>query len=618
MFSVIFAIAWITISYFKLEAFSDFVYNLGINVSALIQISHTTSLKILLTEVDPHWPFYFILAYVFYYIHDVFFLVILQDLAMSLSMIFLYYIMYRFTNSILLSFITVISFSLFFSVQLTLWEAYGDSVEFFPVFLFSGIYCYIQKKNVSIILLTLAAATSIVVSFSILLLFFYIFAGDMIKRILSKHSGITPSRITYLPLMITIGSALPILNFLIQLHLSGLVTFQGRVNTGNNIFGTYATLLLSGLHNNLLVFFLITIPFVPFFFYPNKFYLALLPFYAFYFLGNSYGAYLFDSQYFNGSLFAPLIFVAIGKSLADMSKIKLKSRHSRFGGIFSKNARTKQIFFAFFSLAVIVMVGAFYAPYAVFNSTHVPGGIDLYAYGNFKDSLAVDQEEYIANSFVSLVPFKSTILLQNNMPQFADHYRNYVFGPGNVPWNYSEPIFPSLGPIPVSIIPEYIMTDYASWFYDQFTANSSQGNMNYWLTHFSTSYDYGVLAASGPFYLYKLNYVGTPLITYSENYTVAIDINSHNSTFDTSKISTSEIFLMPGKYLISARILVSAEATSLSLSNLSLKLMSESGGYSSVLNNVGTIREPGYYELTALTTYNYTAIKDAKITFSLV
>ena len=63
-FALIYLAVWLKINYLQLESFSIYYYNLGINVSAFIQMAHTSSIRALFIEVDPQHPIYFLFMWI--------------------------------------------------------------------------------------------------------------------------------------------------------------------------------------------------------------------------------------------------------------------------------------------------------------------------------------------------------------------------------------------------------------------------------------------------------------------------------------------------------------------------------------------------------------------------
>jgi hypothetical protein len=169
-------------------------------------------------------------------------------------------------------------------------------------------------------------------------------------------------------------------------------------------------------------------------------------------------------------------------------------------------------------ILLVVVFGLFYNPYGPFNNPNLPG---TNAYAHFSEEINVTPVDKIANSFVKLVPSNATILVQDNEPQFSNRPKNFLFGPGNLPW-LNESFFYDKGPTPASTIPQYIAVDvcgvltnsgwYNFWFY-----NSTDGSMSTWFPYFYSHYHYGLLAYAYPFYLYKLNYTGQSVISSELN-----------------------------------------------------------------------------------------------------
>ena len=627
--STVFAIVWIWLNYLRLEAFSEFIYNAGVNASELIQVARTPSLTNILIEVDPHHPFYLLLSPFFRIFPNVFTLMVLQDLWICYSLIPLYYIVYHFTKDDLISLIFVCSYALFFSVDLTLWEGFGQSQAFFSLFYFTGIYFYLKGDKKSFPFLFLASITNIVVSFSIIILLLYDILRYIFRRlhrydgrisVISGRSFILYSVLTLLTCFI------PLVDLIMQSHLNGLTSLQGRVQTNGNLLSTYLASFLENFGLNSYTFILITVPFLFFFPYKNKFLLTLVPYYVFYFIGGSYGAEYFNTQYFNGSMYAPLVFVVSSATAGILfsyphRNIKKELNPKKGTNIFLLKKRYLAKIFSAFMLVAVVSVGMYYAPYGPLNSTHIPG-MELNAYHDFPAKIRLTKVDVVADSFNSLIPLNSTVLIQNNMAQFANHERNFVFGPGNVPWVYKEPVFPSAGPRPTSLIPDFILINPYGWYTNQFTGNSTQGNMSSWFTYFYTNYSYGLLGASGSFYLYEKNYVGSPKILYYENFSSrAMPVLNMSGNF-TGYFNTSAVFLAPGHYIFQNIFNVSGQngvgSNSSIVSTVSLaEYPSHLHSYSR--NNVTmNIDYPGYYIISVHVGNSWSIRKGVTIQYSII
>jgi hypothetical protein len=204
-------------------------------------------------------------------------------------------------------------------------------------------------------------------------------------------------------------------------------------------------------------------------------------------------------------------------------------------------------------------MGIFYNPYGPLNNPNLPGNN---AYANFGHQINVTSSDRIANQFVGLVPRNSTVMIQDNEPQFANRPRNFVFGPGNLPW-LNASLFYDDGPKPASTTPQFIAPDVnnaelgGGWYTFPFY-NTSDGSMSTWFPYFYSHYHYGLLAYSYPFYLYELNYSGNPVISAGMNFigspyvyheSTATLYNFNGSLYNWTLLNTLyKVFLLPANY----------------------------------------------------------------------
>ena len=398
---------------------------------------------------------------------------------------------------------------------------------------------------------------------------------------------------------------LPLYDLLAQMHLSGLLSAEGHLtNTSSNILSVYVGNFVNGIDLNLLVFLLILMPFVPFLSYPTKYYLPILPYMFFYFFVPA-GENISYSQYFNGSYFVPIMFVGLASSLAllkrnadglkptsNIMNTKLKKASAILG-----DPKVRSLLVV---LLIVLLIGTFYAPFGPLNSLHTPGNSEgLGPYINAKAAISPTPQDIVADFFPALVPLNATILIQDDLTPFSGHYRNFIFGPGNVPWLQSNYTYPSEGPTPKSKIPDFIAVDLAGWYYNPFMANTSMGSMSTWFPYFTEHYHYGLLAASGPFYLYKLNYTGNPIVIFSENYNVSLSGPQISANGVSEYYNSSAMYLVPGRYYF---ILKDDGATNSSILGSSIITLTGPNGVlkaSSGTELKCVVTVPGIYQFSA-------------------
>lgn len=506
---------WLYIGYLRLISFNNFYGDLGQQTSYLIALSNTSNLYVLFHELRPQSPFAIVIAQILRISPYPLTLIALQDYAISLSIVPLYYVSKAFLRDRVNSWLMVISYLLFFPLSATLWEGYGHIMEFFPLLFFIALYLYIRGSKFYILFFALASYTDIVMSTSLILLLFY----DIFKlrrgRLDIMTSVLDPAKRIKYNIVTILVSLFPIAYYTLQQNLFYIFTFGSHVYTGTSgtlhpdLLQAYISIFTYTLVTSFLTLLLIFIPFLILIRYPNKFLITLIPFFYFFFF-SGYESGFFNFLFYIWSMYTPLVFSALliymgsrrPKTIKD-TNFSVHKNHFCFRVPRTPSNRA----IALMITLVIITISIFYAPWGPLNSQNIPGQ-NVNAFYSFETNLHVSRNDIVAANFVSLVPTNKTILIQNNMPIFSDRDRNFLFGPSYTPWVTGQTQW---GPAPAnSTVPQFICTDPISyWFTSPFTSGE---NMSYWFHYFTTKYHYGLLAESYPYYLYELNYNGTPKI----------------------------------------------------------------------------------------------------------
>ena len=335
------------------------------------------------------------------------------------------------------------------------------------------------------------------------------------KQIVTLHNtGLKKSK----ELFFILAPAPVILFALFQIKLVGLITFQGGVNTSTgNIINGYLGNLFSLFNNAFIVLFMMALLLIIILTLVIDrteiiYFISTIPLFVFIlFSGYPFGN--IKVQY-DGEYFTPLLYFLILTPPFSVNKNYNTKPHPNI----SLNARVLKSKGVILFVIIVIFMGLFYNPYGPLNNPNLPG---TNAYAHFGEEINVTHSDKIANTFVKLVPSNATILVQDNEPQYSNRPKNFLFGPGNLPW-LNASFFYDKGPKPASPIPQFIAVDvcgvlsnegwYNFWFY-----NSTDGSMSTWFPYFYSHYHYGLLAYAYPFYLYKLNYTGMVMISSGMN-----------------------------------------------------------------------------------------------------
>ncbi len=550
------SLVWLKISVAKMLAFHAFVYDLGVAVSSEHSIALTHSIVKLSILVPASKPFTLLIAYLTYINGNPAFFLGIQAFGVLLASVFIYLILARKTGSHLIPLLISLSFLFFFPLS---WYLFFDFhiAGFFMTFFFAGLYFYDKHPRIAFVLFLIGATTSIVLA---IFLFVYLLVHYLDVFFNSIRHGFKLTVKKTGALLIMVFSPLPTILFAYyQMHLSGLVTFEGGASSSSGIINGYLQNITIFFDQGFIVILImVTIILTVIVLLMDRkdwiYIVPILPVMAFIFFGG-YPFYNIKVQY-NGEYFTPIIYflIIIGSTHWNLKKDKTS-------GSYNSNAKLIKRSVAFFVI-FIILIGIFYNPYGPFNSPNLPGEN---AYADFGHQINVTPSDVIADSFVKLVPSRDTVLVQDDEPQFSDRPRNFLFGPGNLPW-LNTSFFYDDGPRPASVVPQFIAVDvngyvFGSEWYNFPFYNSSDGGMSTWFPYFYSHYSYGLLAYSYPFYLYELNYTGKPVIDEGMNL-IGSSYVDHESTdtlysFNGTLYSYTlpntvyKAYLLPGNYELS-------------------------------------------------------------------
>jgi uncharacterized membrane protein len=549
---------WLYVDTLRYLSFNAYINDLGLELSYLIAISHTTNLHVLWLEVTPQKPFVLVLAGVTLLSPSAITLLAIQAYLVCLAALPLYGIALHFSKRRDLSLLLSLTYLFFFPLSTILWFDF-HVMSLFGFFFLTGIWLYLRNSRWSVVFLLLAATTNIALAGVVIL--FGIVEGTALLRF-DRRAGkgflsfLTQRRGRLLTFIVG-GTSLLFVYYSLAASIQTLATFQTPQNVHGGLVTYYISNFLYNAPNLIIVTLLIAVPFIPLLsVVPARnlgYAYLLLPFSALYLFSNYAFSYL-NAQY-TGALLTPELFLVAARALSPhesnvgSSEIpysrSFRSRHRWIVYSHSLDSRHRAVAIM---LVFTVGISLFYTPWGPFNSDQIPG---TNPYFDFWNKITVTPVDQVADGFANLVPPSATILLQDNMPIFADRNKNNIFGTGNLPWlgPENEP-----GPTPSSLIPDFMCTDVqSSWFTNPFTSEPSQGNMSYWFNYFYAHYQYGLLAFDWPFALWELNYSKAPNVYYPTLFTLPsiapLDLNWTNGKPVTPfPLYTSIGYAYPGTY----------------------------------------------------------------------
>ena len=613
---VLSSILWSFIELQKLYSFHAFVYDLGSQVSSLDSIARTYSISKLLLLVPPSKPFTLFISYITIIFPDPSTFLYIQSFGTLLASVFIYLIAKRKYFSEPISVALALSFIFFFPIS---WYLFFDFhiAGFFSTFFFAAFYFMDTRPKLSWILYFFAATTNIVLAIFVMTFIIIREVDHFRSTWRQKHSVDFWKNSKKVALLL---APIPSIIFAVwQYKSSGLVSFNGGVSsTSHSVISGYVGNLTSLFSNGFIILFLMAILFIVIFALVIKkgeiiYILSILPVITF----ILFGGYSFSNikvQY-NGEYFTPILYFLI--LLPTFFVRKKDNEKITLNVPIQKSSIRKRGILLF--VILIIFMGFFYNPYGPLNNPNLPG---INAYANFGHEINVTSSDRTANQFVNLVPRNSTVLIQDNEPQYANRPRNFIFGPGNLPW-LNKSLFYDDGPKPTSIIPQFIAPDVnnaeiggGGWYTFPFY-NDTDGSMSTWFPYFYSHYHYGLLAYSYPFYLYKLNYSGDPAISSGMNFigspylyheSTATLYNFNGSLYNWTFLNTLyKAFLLPANYAFSFGIIgnnltgnISIEASNgVSTFTRAFKLSNYSGPLNYSLNM--TVNAPSDYNFSVVT-----------------
>ena len=627
---VLFSLGWFLLDYARMLSGNAHVYDLGASTSSLISLKDSLFSYSLIYILSPIKPIELIVS-LFMFIHpSPLTLLAIQDFWVPVSIFPIFYYTYASTRSQSTAYLLVASYLLLYPLEISLLDDFHFQLLFQPFF-FLAIYFFERERKVASLLALLASMCNLLLG-GITAMYFAIEA--LLSARTRGGQGIKRRNLAIL----SITGIMGLFVFYVISPNGGFVNLiygssYGTVGSGRNApllsqyFENVNVLINNGFLASLLIIapavfvLLVTkgktsvhiLPLIVCF--VSIAVLVGLPFWHFY------------TQY-SGDFFVPFLFLFILKSASGLRPREIVggvSNSPKVPWSLSRNFSLLRHFpklpLKALSLFVIVLLmWNWFSPIGFSNSPAVPG---TGAFADIQNDLHPSANDVTGYSFYSLVPSGSSVLVEDNMPGFSDRPRNYLLGPGMLPWlNQSLGVWYGYGPRPSSPIPNYMAPQvmnaingsgwYFFWFY-----NSSLGSMATWFPFFYDNYEYGLLAVAYPYYLYERNYFGPAVVSVPINVTQTgqrvnnaptQDQNGSNGNFSVMKGTSYELFLMPGTYSFRCSlseshfdgiVKMTVSQGSIVLNTYVKSLNDSSSALPILLNGTFDVRSPAVYTMYA-------------------
>ena len=556
--SVTYSILWFYTELLKYLSFNAYLYDLGTETASLISLAHTTSLSSFLIQITPSRPIMVLFAPVISVFPSPETLLLIQAVFVGMAAIPLHAIAKYYSKNTVISAIITAAYFLFFPLNRLLYFDF-HFMSLFSLFFFIGYYLYIKDNKWFIIFFFLASLTDIALALAPVLIILSGIFREIWFRFKTKKAEkerLNGFSIPFYILALLLSSFVFIF-YVYMTSVGSLVSFGSSPGTNTGLIGTFANHVENAWNYGTPILALSFIPLIPLLFVPVKnwkFAYLMIPFFLMFFL-SGYPFWLFNAQYM-GAFLSPLLFLTItglfqsDESLGDPSSLNQELKHRIWDNAIGRGRNKHGTKIAMIFLALVVLISVYYAPWGPLNSSSSSAyGHQYNSFANFGAAIDLTHTEKVADRLFSLIPENSTVLMQDNMPTLSGRDRNYMFGPGLLPWLNSSGVSYSPGPVPNSNIPTYIAIDVQSWFTNWFY-NSTDGTMQYWFTYFYDHYNYGLLGYDYPFALYERNYTDKPFIENNLNIPVNEVLNLSYPTDNkyTPYPVVVKPFLFPGNY----------------------------------------------------------------------
>ena len=477
LFYLIYGTLWSTITVLRYLAFNSGVFDLGVASQLLYSVIKS---KFLLYQngqptIAMNKLIYIPMGFLYSINPDPKVLLIFQSFYIPLAMFPLFGISKHYLNDDKLALLISLTYIFYYPLGGVNWFDFHFMALFPPLFL-TGFYFYLKENyKMSALFFILSNLTDYLVPLIVIIFSIITF----IEKKNKKFSIILAIYSTILFIIITVYFGIGYLFYWTN-YIS--IDYYMKV-----ISTTYTQKIM------FLIFILSPLLFIPLLDY--KYIYLIIPYLGFAFL-NNYFPYIMPMFFQYPSLYIPILFISLLSALFILIK----------RNIIQINI-LKRIIYTIFIINVILAL--FLMPWGPINS-HI-----IYSYSMEKNISVTIYDKYLWK-ISSLIPYGSTVLIQDNMPNLCEKY-NYILPDFMRPGTY----------------PEYIITDPYSRFFDNYSVYFPEYNQTMFqvVNEFILLKNYSIYAEAYGMILLKENYSGYPL------YFVPMNIKNKTD------------FIAPGKYI---------------------------------------------------------------------
>jgi len=429
-----FSTTWAYVSLMRYLSFHADVFDLGLASSFLYGLGHNAVWWLHSDPVAIPWNKLIAipLAYIYYLFPYQPLLLVLQASWLSLGIFPAYGIARRYVTNGWVALAIASSYLLYYPLGGVYWFDF-HFMSIFPTFFLLSYSEFLQgKTGASIFFGIMGIITDYLAPLIFIFLTGYIFL---------KKEGLATSRRYYGAVMITVSLAVLVL---VSLIFGTSYDTQYLFMKGSSFSLLYNVTPLEKFHYLIAML-------LPFLFLPlagADFLLVGIPFFALVFV-NSYQPYISTMFFQYPALISPILFVSTVKGLGRVislmrnSRSKKKVRNSFATTLIVLNI----ILFSFFTPIGNLYTGNIYhSSYGKYISGNP------YQYNAVRDTEFTSYDAYLWQ-IVNSIPVGSSVLIQNNMPQFTDRYS----------WQLPDFMQPGFGP-------DYIIVDPYSSYYSSYSA----------------------------------------------------------------------------------------------------------------------------------------------------
>ncbi len=454
---LIYGTFWSVITVLRYLAFNSGVFDLGVSSQLLYSVIKS---KFLLYEngqptIAMNKLIYIPMGLLYSLNPDPRLLLIFQSFYIPIAIFPLFFIARHYLNDEKIAFFISITYIFYFPLGGVNWFDFHFMALFPPLFL-TGFYFY-SKENykMSALFFILSDITDYLVPLILIIFSIVSFIENRNRRfsiILMLYSSI-------LFIIITVYFGTGYL-----FYWSNYISFDYYMKI---ISTTYLQKAL------FLIFILSPLFFIPVMDY--KYFYLMIPYLGFAFL-NNYFPYIMPMFFQYPSLYIPLLFISMISAIF----ILLKKNIISF-----KNVK-KLIYII---LIINIILSVFLMPWGPMN-THI-----VYSYAMEKN-ITVNSYDLALWKMSSMIPEGSTVLIQDNMPNFCEKY-NYILPDFMHPGTY----------------PEFIITDPYSRFFNNYSVYFPEYNNTMYkiVNEFLLYKNYSIFAEAYGMILLKHNYSGNPV-----------------------------------------------------------------------------------------------------------